>query len=398
MKGKILGSRYKVLSYIAEGGFGKTFLAEDILLPQKDRCVVKQLLVSVETSQLMAVARRLFKTEAATLYSLGHHQQIPKLLAYFEEDGKFYLVQQYIEGQTLEAELATGEVWSEDRVIELLKDGLSILEFIHSKGIIHRDLKPNNLIRRHSDRKLVLVDFGTVKKVLQEQTSSEGLTVVVGTKGYMSAEQAMGKPLPISDLYALGIIAIQALTQVQPLELEEENGELVWQHLAKVDPRLAKILTQMTRYHFKDRYQSARAALQDLKSLCDARVKPHSTFTTERTLKSEDVTFFTVSTSTKAEPELAVTSVPNHNLPNTIQPNLNSDRDLSPLATEISPDSVTVPQFEKRTSLRGIAIALILIIIGGAYLLMQQSQSNIPTSKPSSTPRVNQGEGFRRDL
>jgi serine/threonine-protein kinase len=383
VKGKILGSRYKVLSYIAEGGFGKTFLAEDILLPQKDRCVVKQLLVSVETSQLMAVARRLFKTEAATLHSLGHHQQIPKLLAYFEEDGKFYLVQQYIEGQTLEAELATGEVWSEDRVIELLKDGLSILEFIHSKGIIHRDLKPNNLIRRPGDRKLVLVDFGTVKKVLQEQTSSESLTVVVGTKGYMPAEQAMGKPLPSSDLYALGTIAIQALTQVQPLELEEENGELVWQHLAKVDPRLAKIITQMTRYHFKDRYQSARLALQDLKSLCDARVRPQA--------------IATVTTSAPGEPELAVTSVSNYNLANTIQPNLNSDRDLS-LATEISPDSVTVPQFEKKTSLRGMAIALILIIIGGVYLLMQQSQSNIPTSKPSSTPRTNQGEGFRRDL
>lgn len=390
MKGKILGSRYKVLSYIAEGGFGKTFLAEDILLPQKDRCVVKQLLVSVETSQLMAVARRLFKTEAATLHSLGHHQQIPKLLAYFEEDGKFYLVQQYIEGQTLEAELATGEVWSEDRVIELLEDGLSILEFIHSKGIIHRDIKPNNLIRRHSDRKLVLVDFGTVKKVLQEQTSTEGLTVVVGTKGYMPAEQAMGKPIPISDLYALGTIAIQALTQVQPLELDEENGELVWQHLAKVDPRLAKILTQMTRYHFKDRYQSAREALQDLKSLCDA-IKPEIV-TVESSLSSEDVT-----TSALAEPELAVTSVSNHNLPNTIEQNPNSVGDLS-LATEISPDSVTVPLFEKRTSLRGIAIALILIIIGGAYFLMQQSQSDIPTSKPSSTPRVNQGEGFRRDL
>lgn len=387
MKGKILGSRYKILSYIAEGGFGKTFLAEDILLPQKDRCVVKQLLVSVETSQLMAVARRLFKTEAATLHSLGHHQQIPKLLAYFEEDEKFYLVQQYIEGQTLEEELATGEVWSEDRVIELLEDGLSILEFIHSKGIIHRDIKPNNLIRRHSDRKLVLVDFGTVKKVLQEQTS-EGLTVVVGTKGYMSAEQAMGKPLPISDLYALGTIAIQALTQVQPLDLEEENGELVWQHLAKVDPRLAKIITQMTRYHFKDRYQSARSALQDLKSLCDA-IKPQAIATLERS--------FTVTTSAPAEPELAVTSVSNYNLANTVEPNLNSDRDLS-LATEISPDSITVPQFEKRTSLRRMAIALILIIIGGAYLLIQQSQSNIPTSKPSSTPRMNQGEGFRRDL
>ena len=397
MKGKILGSRYKVLADIAKGGFGKTFLAEDIQLPQKDRCVVKQLLVSVETSQLMAVARRLFQTEASTLHSLGHHQQIPKLLAYFEEDEKFYLVQQYIEGQTLKEELATGEVWSEDRVIELLKDGLEVLKFIHSKGIIHRDLKPDNLICRQSDRKLVVVDFGTVKKVLQEQTSSEGLTVVVGTKGYMPMEQAIGKPVPISDLYALGTIAIQALTQVEPLELEEEDGELVWEHLASVDPRLAKILTQMTRYHHQDRYQSAREALQDLMNFCKAKNK--STKIAASLSTSEDIAYSTtVSTSTHAEPELAVRSVSNYNLPNTIEQNPHSVGEISPLATKISVDSITIPQSEKRR-VWGIAIALILIIIGGAYLFMQQSSSDTPTPpEPNSTPRINQGEGFRRDL
>ena len=397
MKGKILGSRYKILADIAEGGFGKTFLAEDILLPQKDRCVVKQLLVSVETSQLMAVARRLFQTEASTLHSLGHHQQIPKLLAYFEEDEKFYLVQQYIEGQTLKEELATGEVWSEDRVIELLKDGLEVLKFIHSKGIIHRDLKPDNLIRRQSDRKLVVVDFGTVKKVLQEQTSSEGLTVVVGTKGYMPMEQAIGKPVPISDLYALGTIAIQALTQVEPLELEEENSELVWEHLASVDPWLAKILTQMTRYHHQDRYQSAREALQDLMNFCKAENK--STKIVASLSTGEDIAYSTtVSTSTQAEPELAVRSVSNYNLPNTIEQNPHGVGEISPLATKISVDSITIPQSEKRR-VWGIAIAFILIIIGGAYLFMQQSSSDTPTPpEPNSTPRINQGEGFRRDL
>ena len=397
MKGKILGSRYKILADIAEGGFGKTFLAEDIQLPQKDRCVVKQLQISVETSQLMAVARRLFQTEASTLHSLGHHQQIPKLLAYFEEDEKFYLVQQYIEGQTLKEELATGEVWSEDRVIELLKDGLEVLKFIHSKGIIHRDLKPDNLIRRQSDRKLVVVDFGTVKKVLQEQTSSEGLTVVVGTKGYMPMEQAIGKPVPISDLYALGTIAIQALTQVEPLELEEEDGELVWEHLASVDPRLAKILTQMTRYHHQDRYQSAREALQDLMNFCKAKNK--STKIAASLSTSEDIAYSTtVSTSTQAEPELAVRSVSNYNLPNTIEQNPHSVGEISPLATKISLDSITIPQSEKRR-VWGIAIALILIIIGGAYLFMQQFSSDTPTPpEPNSTPRINQGEGFRRDL
>ncbi|BAZ44606.1 serine/threonine protein kinase [Chondrocystis sp. NIES-4102] len=267
MKGKILGTRYKVLEYIATGGFGKTYLAEDTQLPGRDRCVVKQLCPSIEDPEFLAIARRLFKTEASTLHFLGDHAQIPKLLAYFEEEEKFYLVQQYIAGKTLEEELNSGVLWSEIQVIELLIDCLKILEFIHSKGVIHRDIKPDNLIRRHSDRKIVLVDFGTVKEVLKGQTNIE-LTIAVGTQGYMPIEQARGKPRPTSDIYALGIICIQALTGVAPLDLEEdEEGEIIWESLVNVSPDLAKILTQMTRYHFQARYQSAREIMQDLSAL-----------------------------------------------------------------------------------------------------------------------------------
>ncbi|MGL4881135.1 MAG: protein kinase domain-containing protein, partial [Waterburya sp.] len=270
MKGKILGSRYKVLEYIAMGGFGKTYLAEDTQLPEKDRCVVKQLYPSSEEPQFLSIARRLFKTEASTLHLLGDHDQIPKLLAYFEEEEKFYLVQQYIAGQTLEKELDSETLWSETQVIELLRDVLNILEFIHSKGVIHRDIKPDNLIRRHEDGKLVLVDFGTVKEVLKGQTNIE-LTVAVGTQGYMPTEQARGKPRPSSDLYALGMICIQALTGTFPLDLEEDaEGELIWEPLADVNPQLAKILTKMTKYHFKDRYQSATVVLQALDSIPNA--------------------------------------------------------------------------------------------------------------------------------
>ena len=189
MKGKILGSRYRVIEYIAEGGFGRTYLAEDTLLPDKDFCVVKQLAPSFSAPKLLAIARRLFETEAKVLHSLGHHAQIPELLAYFEEAEKFYLVQQYIKGRTLDTELTEGKVWKTERVIELLRDCLNILQFIHEQGVIHRDIKPSNLIRRHSDRKIVVVDFGTVKEVLQGQTTLPQLTVAVGTQGYMPIEQ-----------------------------------------------------------------------------------------------------------------------------------------------------------------------------------------------------------------
>lgn len=267
MKGKILGSRYQVLEYIAEGGFGRTYLAQDTQLPGKDLCIVKQLAPSFNAPKLLTIARRLFKSEATALHSLGHHPQIPKLLAYFEEEEKFYLVQQYISGQTLDKELTSVKVWSTDQVVELLKDCLNILRFIHDRGVIHRDLKPANLIRRDSDRKIVLVDFGSVKNILQGQNSIAGLTVSVGTQGYMPIEQARGKPRASSDLYALGMIGIQALTGVKPLNLEEdENGEIMWSHLVDTKPELIKILTKMTRYNYIARYSSAQSVLDDLNS------------------------------------------------------------------------------------------------------------------------------------
>ncbi|MEN9566958.1 MAG: hypothetical protein RLZZ69_2154 [Cyanobacteriota bacterium] len=267
MKGKILGSRYQVLEYIAEGGFGRTYLAQDTQLPGKDLCIVKQLAPSFNAPKLLTIARRLFKSEAAALHSLGHHPQIPKLLAYFEEAEKFYLVQQYIPGQTLDKEITSAKVWSSDRVIELLQDCLNILRFIHARGVIHRDLKPANLIRRNSDRKIVLVDFGTVKNILQGQNSIVGVTVSVGTQGYMPIEQARGKPRASSDIYALGMICIQALTGIKPLNLEEdENGEVLWSHLVDTKPELRKILTKMTRYNYLERYESAQSVLDDLNS------------------------------------------------------------------------------------------------------------------------------------
>lgn len=275
MNGKIIGSRYRVLKYIAEGGFGKTYLAEDMQLPDKDLCVVKQLSPRFEAPKLLAVARRLFETEAAALHSLGHHPQIPQLLAYFEEAEKFYLVQQYIKGQTVDKELAQDRIWSEAQVVTLLNDCLKILQFIHSKGVIHRDLKPANLIRRNTDGKIVIVDFGTVKNILQGHTSMPQLTVAVGTQGYMPTEQARGKPRSTSDLYALGMIGIQALTGVKPIDLEEDKGgEVIWTHLANVKPELATVLSQMTRLNYSDRYQSAQLVLDALAKCSDSSAAP----------------------------------------------------------------------------------------------------------------------------
>ena len=272
MLGKLLDRRYQVTQVLGAGGFGKTYLAQDTRRPGNPICVVKQLKPLSSDASFLETARRLFTSEGETLEQLGSHDQIPRLLAYFEEDQEFYLVQEYIEGHTLAQELQPGQKWQESRVIELLTEVLSILEFVHNHGVIHRDVKPDNLIRRNSDQKLVLVDFGAVKQIHTQMASAYGQasnTVAIGTPGYMASEQARGQPRPNSDIYALGIIGIQALTGLATMQMQEDlsTGEMLWEHQAFVSRGLAAIITRMVRYHFKDRYQSATEALQALRQL-----------------------------------------------------------------------------------------------------------------------------------
>jgi len=275
MLGKLLDGRYQVNQVLGAGGFGRTYLAQDTRRPGNPICVVKHLQPANRDPNFLETARRLFNSEAETLEVLGNHDQIPRLLAYFEEDQEFYLVQEYIEGHPLSQELTPGQPWEQTRVVALLQELLEVLDFVHNHGVIHRDIKPDNLIRRNLDKKLVLLDFGAVKQIRTQLASPQGQmsnTVAVGTPGYMSSEQALGQPRPTSDIYALGIIAIQAITGRMPAELQEDlnTGELIWQHLAPVSPGLKHILTRMVRYHFKDRYQSATEALQAVRSLIAA--------------------------------------------------------------------------------------------------------------------------------
>jgi serine/threonine protein kinase, bacterial len=276
MIGNVLSQRYKIMSHLGSGGFGQTYLAEDTQIPGNPVCVVKHLKPLSTSPEQLAKAKMLFDQEARKLFQLGTHDQIPELLAYPSDGDDLFLVQQYIEGHTLDTELQPGQVWSEQQVIQFLLDLLPVLDFIHKAGTIHRDIKPPNIIRRKRDNKPVLIDFGAVKEVQAQVGSTVQPTVatgtVIGTRGYMSSEQGQGKPRPSSDLYALGIICIQALTGKMPNQLDDDvdTGELVWKHLVQASPGLKQVLEKMTRYHFRERYQSAAEALQAVQSLTSA--------------------------------------------------------------------------------------------------------------------------------
>jgi len=263
---KILKNRFQIIKQLGSGGSGDTYLAVDLDLPGRPHCVVKHFHPKDPNPTVGAIAKKLFAREAEVLYQLGNdHEQIPRLFAHFDEGGDFYLVQEYIDGHSLIQEIIPGQRLRENAVLNLLKDILEVLAFVHEHNIIHRDIKPQNLMRRHSDGKIVLIDFGSIKKI---GALGSGLTVVVGTPGYMPSEQAKGKPKLSSDIYAVGMIGIQALTGLVPSQLQEDpnTGEVIWRHHAQVSDAFADILDKMVCDRHSQRYQSAAEALEAINS------------------------------------------------------------------------------------------------------------------------------------
>ncbi|WP_333283865.1 bifunctional serine/threonine-protein kinase/ABC transporter substrate-binding protein [Microcoleus sp. MON1_C5] len=275
--GDILRARYRIIAKLGEGGFAKTYTANDALgSPENPLCVVKEIEPpQSKDARLLEEAQQQFEKEAKTLKYLDKCPRIPKFIARFLEKGKFYLIQEYIDGNPLNQELISGQQFQESAVIDLLLDILSVLECVHSQGIIHRDIKPSNLIRRKLDGKIAVIDFGAVKAIgtLAIENGQITQTRAVGTDGYMPAEQWTNQPRFNSDIYAVGIIGIQAIAglDIEDFFNDKKTGELVWHYstddrpIVQISDKLKKVLNKMVRYHFNDRYQSAAEVLQDLR-------------------------------------------------------------------------------------------------------------------------------------
>ena len=271
MPAPLLNYRYRVLKALGEGGFGKTYLAEDTQMPSRRRCVIKQLKPMSDRPDVFALVQERFAREAAVLESVGKgHSQIPDLYAYFEEGGLFYLVQEWIEGTPL-IDLASN-TWEEDRVQSLVTSALSALSHVHKQNIIHRDIKPDNIIVREADQLPCLIDFGAVKELMSTVMSSSGAqesSVVIGTPGFMAPEQAIGRPTFSSDLYSLAMTAIFLLTGRSPAQIatNSSTGELLWQqHAPTVSDRLASVLSKAVQTYPENRYPTAADMLAALPS------------------------------------------------------------------------------------------------------------------------------------
>ena len=284
--GKFLRNRYRVLRLLGEGGFSRTYATEDA-----DRlnapCVIKQFFPQVQGTIQRNKAAEFFREEAFRLYELGeNHTQIPRLLAYFEQGSSLYLVQEFIEGQTLLQEVRQ-QPFTEEQIYQLLTDLLPVLQFVHAAKVIHRDIKPENIIRRDSDGKPVLIDFGGAKQVTQTTLARQA--TVIYTIGYAPSEQMAGVPCHGSDLYALGVTCVRLLTQCLPVQntygeindplYDAMNGNWLWQEeLQKkgitISEELSRILNKLLKHLASERYQTATEVINDLKSLKKSGFEP----------------------------------------------------------------------------------------------------------------------------
>jgi serine/threonine protein kinase, bacterial len=268
-----LNNRYEVIRELGDGGFGKTFLVKDLQMPSARQCVVKQLKPLHENGEIYAMVQERFQREAAILEQLGEHDQVPRLYAYFCEADLFYLVEEYVEGDTLTQKVQREGAQSEAIVTAMLVNLLPAIVHVHQQKIVHRDIKPDNILLRQSDQKPVLIDFGAVKETMATVLNAQGdssRSIVVGTPGYMPSEQMVGRPVYGSDLYSLGLTAIYMLTGKLPQELDTDpqTGAFLWRGYAPlVSAGLAAVLDRAIQISPGSRFGSAQEMFMALNGL-----------------------------------------------------------------------------------------------------------------------------------
>jgi serine/threonine-protein kinase len=273
--GKILDKRYRVVSHLGQGGFGRTYLAE-ALHRFNDRCVLKEFAPQVQSAPELQKAKELFEREAGALHKLKH-PQLPGFWELFQADigggvGCLFLVQDYVEGQTYFDSFKSGKQLSEAEVIQFLGQMLPVLSYIHSQGVIHRDISPDNIILRKSDRLPVLIDFGGVKQIaataISKFTNGGRLETRLGKKGYAPEEQIRkGEVYVNSDLYSLAVTALVLRTAKEPLHLYDSyKGAWHWGKEIDVSGQLQATLQKMLSHKPGDRFACADEVLQALPS------------------------------------------------------------------------------------------------------------------------------------
>ncbi len=263
----ILRSHYKIVKILGSGKLGITYLAVDLDLINSPLYVVKNIQFNSNSLTISPLLDKLFEIQVSIADRVGQHPQIPALVAKFSENGNRYLVREYIEGELLSQELKAGDNWSQTQVFDFLIDLVGILCFLHSCNYIHQDINPHNIIRCNDDGRFNLIGFSSVKDLgYSWKNMSDHLDLHFNDANYIPYEQEQNLSQFNSDIYAVGVIAIQALTGKFPVDKDPDSYEIEWQEDVDIDHQLKKIIDRMVRPDYRHRYQSAVKVLEDLQA------------------------------------------------------------------------------------------------------------------------------------
>ncbi len=298
---QILIGRYKIKSYLGGKSGIHTYLADNFWQQERSPCVIKQISLLKSSSRVLGESEFSVAKLSENFEKIDRSIHLPKLLDRFEQNQKFYLVREYIEGKSLKQQLKQQYRLSNTKVIFLLRDVLETLDSAHKQGIIHQNIRPSNLIVRDSDGKVVLIDFGMVSEVI----GNLGKIIYPETKAYIPPEQMAGRANFSSDIYALGLTGIEALTGVNPQQLKRtETEEITWLSEWEIDSKLAKILDRMVSLDLGKREREARKLLEDLKAI------ENSSNSSKNTIKE----WLNVGTKTARQQTLQFNSIANRNI------------------------------------------------------------------------------------
>lgn len=297
---QLLNGRYQLIKVLGSNSLGQTYLVSDMQEPDQPERVIRHLQLPNQTPRTLKFVMALLRKKAESLTKLSHYNQTPEILDCFDNENSFYLVEEFISGRSLEEELSPGNPLSEQRVIQLLQEILDILVLVHGWGLVHRSIKPSSLIRRQSDDKLVLTGFGIFREISAQvlhPSREQSPYQANGASVYLSPEQPQQRQVQFNtDLYAVGMIGIQALTGLSTAELVDlPNGgyrytePFSWNEQAKVSPNLAKILNKMIHPDSKQRYQLATEVLDDLRKLKVSKVSPVTPFPVPPGLRRQEL-------------------------------------------------------------------------------------------------------------
>jgi len=376
----LLRDRFKVIEPIGRGGFGKTYIAQDID-KLNERCIIKQLAYQARNKEEAEKVQQLFELEAQQLQQLGEHPQIPALFAYFQSNNYFFLAQQLIDGQNLLREFEQDGAFNFSKSRYILQNLLPVLQYVHDSHVIHRDIKPENIIRQSGTGKLVLIDFGVSKVVAPTAQTQTGTTI--GSHGYVSPEQSKGRAKPCSDLFSLGATCFHMLSGIDPSELWAEKGYAwvdEWQKYLPyaIDSQFAYVLNRLLAKDYLQRYQSASEALRDLQSVPQPGIA--SNITTRTTAAGNAVTQVSsyknssVRTARSTEAELSPTS---HTRVTKVS---KSTYVRQPTLLDVVRDN----PLARSPAFLGAGLGVVVVGVAGVSMLL--SRSPIPATQTPVTP------------